>query len=107
MRKSWTFWASALSAPAVVATFAIAATPLLAQSASPTAAPSSTMAALARQVVISSPDIAAQRHQVRVAAARLQAAEAGYLPTIEANGTVQRREIDIKNGSSTSGCFFG
>jgi len=102
VRKSWTFWASALSAPAVVATFAIAATPLLAQSASPTAAPSSTMAALARQVVISSPDIAAQRHQVRVAAARLQAAEAGYLPTIEANGTVQRREIDIKNGSSTN-----
>lgn len=102
MRKSWTFWASALSAPAVVATFAIGATPLLAQSASPAAAPSSTMAALARQVVISSPDIAAQRHQVRVAAARLQAAEAGYLPTIEANGTVQRREIDIKNGSSTN-----
>lgn len=60
------------------------------------------MAALARQVVTSSPDIAAQRHQVRVAAARLQAAEAGYLPTIEANGTVQRREIDIKNGSSTN-----
>jgi len=102
VRKSWTFWASALSAPAVVATFAIGATPLLAQSASPAAAPSSTMAALARQVVISSPDIAAQRHQVRVAAARLQAAEAGYLPTIEANGTVQRREIDIKNGSSTN-----
>ena len=102
MRKSWTFWASALSAPAVVATFASGATPLLAQSASPAAAPSSTMAALARQVVTSSPDIAAQRHQVRVAAARLQAAEAGYLPTIEANGTVQRREIDIKNGSSTN-----
>lgn len=102
MRKSWTFWASALSAPAALATLAIAATPLLAQSASPAAAPSSTMAALARQVVTSSPDIAAQRHQVRVAAARLQAAEAGYLPTIEANGTVQRREIDIKNGSSTN-----
>ena len=102
MRKSWTFWASALAAPAAAATFAIAATPLLAQSASPAAAPSSTMAALARQVVISSPDIAAQRHQVRIAAARLQAAEASYLPTIEANGTVQRREIDIKNGSSTN-----
>ncbi len=102
MRKSWTFWASALGAPVAVATFAVAATPLLAQSAAPAVAPSSTMAALARQVVISSPDIAAQRHQVRVAAARLQAAEAGYLPTIEANGTLQRREIDIRNGSSTN-----
>jgi outer membrane protein len=102
VRKSWTFWASALGAPAAVAAFAIAATPLLAQSASPAAAPASTMAALARQIVISNPEIAAQRHQVRVAAARLQAAEAGYLPTIEANGTVQRREIDIKNGSSTN-----
>lgn len=100
MRKSWTFWASALSAPAAVATFAIGATPLFAQSASPAVAPSSTMAALARQVVISNPDIAAQRHQVRIAAARLQSAEAGYLPTIEANGTVQRREIDIKDGSN-------
>ncbi len=102
MRKSWTFWASALSAPAAAATFAIAATPALAQSASPAVAPSSTMAALARNVVITSPDIAAQRQQVKVAEARLQAAEAGYLPTIEANGTVQRREIDIKNGSSTN-----
>ena len=102
MRKSWTFWASALSAPAVAATSIVAATPLLAQSASPAVAPSSTMAALARYVVTSSPDIAAQRQQVRIAEARLQAAEAGYLPTIEANGTVQRREIDIKNGSSTN-----
>lgn len=102
MRKSWTFLASALTAPAAVATFGIAATPLLAQSVSPTVAPSSTMAALARQVVISNPDIAAQRHQVRIAAARLESAEAGYLPTIEANGTVQRREIDIKNGSNAN-----
>ena len=85
MRKSWTFLASALTAPAAVATFGIAATPLLAQSVSPTVAPSSTMGALARQVVISNPDIAAQRHQVRIAAARLESAEAGYLPTIEAN----------------------
>ncbi len=102
MRKSKTFWARTLGAPAAVAAFAIAPTPLLAQSASSAVAPSSTMAALARQVVISNPEIAAQRHQVRVAAARLQAAEASYLPTIEANGVVQRREIDIKNGSSTN-----
>ncbi|WP_439567408.1 TolC family protein [Sphingopyxis sp.] len=102
MRKSWTFWASALGAPAAAATFAVAATPLWAQSASPAIAPSSTMAALARQVIISNPEIAAQRQQVKITEARLQAAEAGYLPTIEANGTVQRREIDIKNGSSTN-----
>lgn len=103
MRKSWAFWASAVGAPAAaVAAFAMATTPLLAQTAAPAVAPSSTMAALARQVVISNPEIAAQRHQVRIAAARLQAAEASYLPTIEANGTVQRREIDIKNGRSTN-----
>ena len=102
MRKTWTLLASALSVTAAAAMFAVGATPLLAQSASPAIAPSSTMAALARQVVISNPEIAAQRHQVRIAAARLQAAEAGYLPTIEANGTVQRREIDIKNGSTTN-----
>lgn len=98
MRKPWTFLASVMGAPAVAATFAIAATPLWAQSASPGIAPSSTMASLARNVVESNPDIAAQRQQVRIAKARLEAAEAGYLPTIEANGTVQRREIDIKNG---------
>ena len=90
MRKSRTFWASTLGAPAAAAAFAIAPTPLLAQSASSAVAPSSTMAALARQVVISNPEIAAQRHQVRVAAARLQAAEASYLPTIEANGYCYR-----------------
>ncbi|KTE14963.1 TolC family protein [Sphingopyxis sp. H115] len=94
--------ASALSAPTAAAALAIGATPLLAQSAPAAVAPSSTMASLARQVILSNPDVAAQRHQVRIAKARLQAAEAGYLPTIEANGTVQRREIDIKNGSSAN-----
>lgn len=102
MRKSWSFWASAMGASAATATFAAAVPPLLAQTTSTAVAPSSTMAALARQVIVSSPDITAQRQQVRIAEARLQSAEAGYLPTIEANGTVQRREIDIKNGSSTN-----
>lgn len=101
MRKSWTILAGAIGVPAAAASFAIGAPPVFAQSASPTA-PSSTMAALARQVIEANPDIAAQRQQVRIGEARLQAAEAGYLPTIEANGTVQRREIDIKNGSSTN-----
>ncbi len=102
MRKSWTFWASMMSAPGAVAAFAICAAPAMAQSSAsssaPSSAPSSTMAALARNVVQTNPDIVAQRQQVRVAEARLQAAEAGYLPTIEANGLVQRREIDVKNG---------
>ncbi len=98
MRKSWTFWAGMMSAPGAVAAFAICAAPATAQSSAPTTAPSSTMALLARNVVQNNPDIVAQRQQVRVAEARLQAAEAGYMPTIEANGLVQRREIDVKNG---------
>lgn len=106
MRKSWIFLASAMSAPAAVAAFAVGSAPLMAQSMSPSIAPSSTMASLARQVIQSNPDIAAQRQQVRIAEARLQGAEAGYLPTIEANGTVQRREIDIKNGRSTNDSQF-
>lgn len=62
-------------------------------------APSSSMATLARTVVDDNPDIQAQRNQVRVAQAQLEGAEAGYMPTIEANGSVQRREIDVRNGT--------
>ena len=77
------------------------AIPLYAASAQPFAvqsAPLSTMEDLARSVVETNPEIAAQREQVRIAKARMHAAQAGYLPTVEANGLVQKREIDIKNG---------
>lgn len=98
MQRSWLFWASMMSAPGVVAAFALSAAPAAAQSSPASTAPASTMAALARKVVESNPEIVAQRHQVRIAEARLQGAEAGYMPTIEASGLVQRREIDVKNG---------
>jgi outer membrane protein len=87
-----------MSAPGAVAACALCAAPAVAQSSPASPAPSSTMAALARKVVESNPEIVAQRHQVRIAEARLQGAEAGYMPTIEASGLVQRREIDVKNG---------
>ena len=61
-------------------------------------APSSSMKLLAERVVQTNPEIVAQREQVRIAKARMQAAEAGYLPVIDANGLVQKRQIDIKNG---------
>lgn len=79
---------------------AIAAIPALlqAQAPAPGRAPSSTMASLAKTVIETNPDIEAQRQQVRITKARLATAEAGYFPTVEANGTVQRREIDVKNG---------
>jgi outer membrane protein len=83
---------------AITGTVAIPAMPALAQSAVRSYVPMSTMDALARLVVETNPEIAAQRQQVRIARARMQAAEAGYLPSIEANGLVQKREIDIKNG---------
>ncbi len=83
---------------AITTTAAIPAIPLSAQSVIRSNVPSSTMDALARVVVETNPEIAAQRQQVRIAKARMQAAEAGYLPSIEANGLVQKREIDIKNG---------
>lgn len=67
--------------------------------------PSSTMAALARHVVETNPNIATQRQQVRIAAARLEAAEAGFLPTVEANGLVQKREIDVKKGGNGDAKF--
>lgn len=94
--------ASLLGASVLAAGAAIPAMPSMAQSSlpnrAPVVAPASTMATLARNVVESNPDIAAQRGQVRIAKARLDGAEAGYLPTIAANGSVQRREIDVKNG---------
>jgi outer membrane protein len=50
--------------------------PVSAQSAVRSNVPSSTMESLARVVVETNPEIAAQRHQVKIAKARLQAAEA-------------------------------
>ncbi|MGB5076920.1 MAG: TolC family protein [Sphingorhabdus sp.] len=86
--------------------FVLPANPALAQLTSLNNTPSSTMATLARKVVESNPDIAAQRHQVRIAKARLETAEAGFLPTIEANGQVQKREIDVKKGGNGDSKFI-
>lgn len=77
----------------------------LAQSASSIGAPYSTMESLARHVVETHPEIESQRQQVRITRARQQAAEAGYLPTVEANGLVQKREIDVKNGGQGDARF--
>jgi outer membrane protein len=82
----------------VVAACLFQAGSTLAQSHVISGMPSSTMAALARDVSENNPDIAAQRHQVRIVKARLESAKAAFLPTIEANGLVQKRHIDVKNG---------
>lgn len=79
--------------------------PVHAQSTAISRPPSSTMSGLARSVVESNPEIVAQRQQTRIVKARLAAAEAGYLPTVEANALVQKREIDVKNGG-TGGARF-
>ncbi len=68
-------------------------------------APSSSMKLLAEQVLETNPEIMAQREQVRIAKARMQAAEAGYLPVIEARGLVQKRQIDIKDGGQGDSRF--
>jgi outer membrane protein len=81
------------------------AAPAFGQSASISSFPSSTMTTLARSVVETNPDIVSQRQQVRIAKARLDAAKAGFLPTIEANGLVQKREIDVKNGGTGDAKF--
>lgn len=73
--------------------------------ASPTA-PFGTMDALAHHVVETHPEIESQRQQVRITRARQQAAESGYLPTIEANGIVQKREIDVKSGGKGDARFI-
>lgn len=98
MRKFLMVGAMALGASCTAIAVAMTVASAAAQTNSSSSAPSSTMAGVARNVVTSNPDIAAQRQQVQIAAARLEAAEAGYLPTIQANGLVQRREIDVKNG---------
>jgi outer membrane protein len=54
---------------------------------------------LAKTVIDSNPEIEAQRSAVRVIEARVRAAKGNYAPTLEANGLVQRRQLDIKNGA--------
>jgi outer membrane protein len=92
-----------LGVAAVSVPFSIPAT---AQVVSTSNAPHGSMASLVRQVVETNPEIKAQKEQVRITKARLQAAEAGYLPTIEANGLVQKREIDVKNGGAGDARFI-
>lgn len=90
----------------VVPTLVVPHFPVAAQSLSVAVAPHGSMSTLAQHVVKSHPEIEAQRQQVRITKARLQAAEAGYLPTIEANGIVQKREIDVKKGGSGDARFI-
>ena len=89
-----------LLASGMAAALPMPTAPANAQSPNATNVPSSTMAGLVRKVIETNPEIAAQRQQVRIAKSRLQAAEAGFLPTLEANGLVQKRKIDVKNGGS-------
>lgn len=57
-----------------------------------------TISELAKTVIDSNPEIEAQRSAVRVVEERLKAARGSYLPTLEANGLVQRRKLDVKKG---------
>lgn len=77
-----------------------------AQSYASNGAPASTMDALARIVVETNPEVAAQREQVRIARARMQAAEAGFLPSVQGNGLVQKRMIDVKDGGNGDARFI-
>lgn len=55
----------------------------------------SDMATLAARVVETNPQIAAQRQAVQVLEARVAAARSGFYPSVEANGLVQRRKLDV------------
>lgn len=90
---------------AICAGSAIAVAPVWAQASGSVTAPHGTMESLARHVVATHPEIEAQRQQIRITKARQQAAEAGYLPTIAANGIVQKREIDVKGGGKGDASF--
>lgn len=57
-----------------------------------------TMSALVQEVSRSNPQIAGVRNQVRVAQARLASTRNALLPAIAANGVLQRRKLDVKNG---------
>jgi len=77
-----------------------------AQSSTDNGAPASTMDVLARIVVETNPKIVAQRQQVRIARARMQAAEAGFLPSVQGSGLVQKRMIDVKDGGNGDSRFI-
>ena len=98
--------ASGIAVAVVMPPGSACAQPSLTQSNIFTGVPASTMATLARNVTETNPDITNQRQQVRIAVARLDAAKAGYMPTIEANGIVQKRELDVKNGGPGDAKFI-
>jgi outer membrane protein len=99
------FFKSVTLALGTAGCIAVPVTTTMAQSVSNPGSIHGSMVTLAQHVVETNPEIEAQRQQVRIARARLQAAEAGYLPTIEANGLVQKREIDVKNGGQGDARF--
>lgn len=60
-----------------------------------TAGEATEMATLAARVVETNPQIASQRRAVQVLEARVAAARSGFYPSVEANGLVQRRKLDV------------
>lgn len=105
MQRKLQFFEGVSLLAAMCAGTAIAMTPVSGQTPAGITAPHGTMESLARHVVATHPEIEAQRQQIRIAKARQQAAEAGYLPTIAANGIVQKREIDVKGGGKGDARF--
>jgi len=63
------------------------------------------MPTLAARVVETNPQIETQREVVRGLEARLSEARAGFFPTVEANGLVQRRRLDVHGGTLGDATF--
>jgi outer membrane protein len=63
------------------------------------------MPTLAAKVVETNPEIEAQREAVRGLNARLKAARSGYFPTVEANGLLQHRRLDVHGGDTGDASF--
>ncbi len=84
---------------AIATILLLAATPSVAQERANRARENSAVSSFIGEVVRTNPEIDAQRNQVRVLEARLAAARGSRLPEINASGLVQRRKIDVKNGT--------
>ena len=63
------------------------------------------MPTLAARVVETNPEIETQRGAVRVLEERVKSARAGFFPTVEANGLVQRRRLDVHGGATGDATF--
>ncbi|QHL90487.1 TolC family protein [Sphingomonas changnyeongensis] len=82
--------------------FAAAGAALVATAGAGTArAQDADMAALADDMLATNPTVLAQRAAVDALAARLRAAQSGYLPSLQANALSQRRQLTIHGGRAT------